>query len=135
MGPNNHPIDEVSTSAVFYSPSWGIVGAEEDRRNEFNEGKETILKNDVWIGANAVVLGGVTVGNGAVIAAGAIVTKDVPDYAIVAGVPGKVIRYRFNEEIRKVPNASNWWLAGDSKLTREKLNEIKQVMGKIESDQ
>lgn len=59
--------------------------------------KDIVIKGDNWIGANAVILKGVTVGEGAVIAAGAVVTKDVEPYSIVGGVPAKLIRMRFNE--------------------------------------
>lgn len=55
--------------------------------------------DDVWIGCGAIILSGVTIGQGAVVAAGSVVTKDVPPYAVVGGVPAKVIRYRFSEEI------------------------------------
>ncbi len=71
--------------------------------------KPVVIKNDVWIGANVVVLRGVTVGNGAVLAAGAIVNKDVPDFAIVGGVPAKIIRYRFNEKMRSEISESKWF--------------------------
>ena len=56
--------------------------------------KEVVIGNDVWIGMRSIIMPGVKIGNGAVIGAGAVVTKDVPDYAIVGGVPAKVIRYR-----------------------------------------
>ncbi len=56
------------------------------------------IEDDVWIGANVTVLGGVTIGRGAIVAAGAVVTKDVPAYAIVGGVPAKVIKYRFDDQ-------------------------------------
>lgn len=56
-----------------------------------------VVEDDVWIGTNAVILSGVTLGRGSVVAAGAVVGKDVPPYAIVGGVPAKVIRYRFSE--------------------------------------
>ena len=56
--------------------------------------KEVIIGNDVWIGMRSIIMPGVKIGNGAVIGAGAVVTKDVPDYAIVGGVPARVIRYR-----------------------------------------
>lgn len=58
-----------------------------------------IVKDDVWIGENALILSGVKIGQGAVIAAGAVVTKDVPSYAIVGGIPAHVIKYRFNPQI------------------------------------
>ena len=68
-----------------------------------------VIKNDVWIGANVVVLRGVTVGNGAVLAAGAIVTRDVPDFAIVGGIPARIIRYRFDEKKRAEISKSKWY--------------------------
>lgn len=58
-----------------------------------------MIKDDVWIGAQATIMSGVTIGQGAVIGAKALVTKDVPPYAIVGGVPAKVIKYRFEKEI------------------------------------
>jgi virginiamycin A acetyltransferase len=61
-----------------------------------------IVEDEVWIGTNALILSGVRIGKGAIIAAGSIVTKDVPPYAIVGGVPAKLIRYKFSEEIIKI---------------------------------
>ena len=63
--------------------------------------KDVIIKDDVWIGANSIILMGVTVGRGSVISAGSVVTKDVPPYSIVGGVPAKVIKMRFDEETIK----------------------------------
>lgn len=60
---------------------------------------DIVIKDDVWIGYGATIMSGVHIGQGAVVAAGAVVTKDVPPYAIVGGVPAKVIKYRFDEEI------------------------------------
>lgn len=67
------------------------------------------IGHDVWIGTQAFVKRGVTIGNGAVVGAYAVVTKDVPDFAIVVGSPAKVIRYRFPEETRKKILFSGWW--------------------------
>lgn len=67
------------------------------------------IGNDVWIGTNATILSGVTVGNGAIIGAGSVVTKDVPDYAIVGGNPAKIIRYRFEKEVIDRLLAIAWW--------------------------
>jgi len=106
IGPNNHPIDGLSTSAVFYSPSWGVVSI--SSKAQFNK-KDTVIESDVWIGSRSIVLGGVTVGIGAVIGAGSVVTKDVPPYAVVAGNPAKVIKYRFSEEKIRSLIASQWW--------------------------
>lgn len=60
--------------------------------------RDVLIENDVWIGANAVILKGVTIGRGSIVSAGAVVTKDVPPYAIVGGVPAKVLKYRFTDE-------------------------------------
>lgn len=62
------------------------------------EKKEVIIGNDVWIGTRAIILSGITIGNGAIIAAGAIVTKSVPDFAIVGGNPARIIKYRGDEK-------------------------------------
>lgn len=70
---------------------------------------KTVIGNDVWIGAKAGIASGVTIGHGAIIAAGAIVTKDVPPYAIVGGVPAKVIKMRFSKDIIEKLLKYQWW--------------------------
>lgn len=69
----------------------------------------TIIGSDVWIGCNSVIMAGLVVDHGAVIGAGAVVTKDVPPYAIVVGNPARIIRYRFPEEIRAGLLETKWW--------------------------
>ena len=68
-----------------------------------------IIGNDVWIGDNVLILEGVRIGNGAVIATGSVVTKDIPDYAVAAGVPAQVKKYRFSEEEIAFLNKIRWW--------------------------
>lgn len=117
IGPNTHPIDKFSSSAVFYSHKWGLVSKEADKRSKVNAEKgEVIIGSDVWIGAQVVVLPGCKIGTGAVVAAGAVVTKDVPPYAIYGGVPAKLIKYRFDEPIREGLLASRWWELPADKL-------------------
>ena len=77
---------------------------------------KTIIGSDVWIGAHAQIKSGLTIGNGAVVAAGAVVTRDVPPYAIVGGVPAKVIRYRFDEKAIEALMSLKWWEWSDEKL-------------------
>lgn len=98
IGQGEHPLNNVSTSSIFYSSPW----------NELTEGVCEIC-DDAWIGVDAVILRNVRVGIGAVVAANAVVTKDVPDFAVVAGVPARIIKYRFPvEKIEKI-RASLWW--------------------------
>lgn len=100
----SHEIDKLTTHSFARRPDLGF-GVQEDCRIY----QKVIIKNDVWIGANSVIMPGITIGHGAIIGAGAVVTKDVPDYAIVAGVPAKVIKYRFdNESIDKLLKLK-WW--------------------------
>jgi acetyltransferase-like isoleucine patch superfamily enzyme len=111
-----HPLNMISTNPVFYSTlrQCGMTFSDADY---FTEMKSVVLGNDVWVGANALILGGVTVGHGAVIAAGAVVTKDVPDYSVVGGVPAKVIKYRFTAEEIALLLKLQWWALPDSVLS------------------
>lgn len=68
-----------------------------------------VIGNDVWIGAHVIILPGIHIGDGAVLAAGSCVTRDVPDYAVVGGVPAKLIKYRFDEKDRKLLKKIQWW--------------------------
>ncbi len=88
-----------------------------------------VIGNDVWIGARAMILSGVTVGHGAAIAAGAVVSSDVPDYAIVGGVPAKVISYRFSPDQIKALLAIAWW---DWPLEKIKAHD-KEFYGSIDA--
>jgi len=83
------------------------------------------IGNDVWIGHNAIIVGNVTIGNGVIIAAGAVVTKDVEPYSIVAGVPAKLISKRFSYEIIKEIEYLKWW-----DMSEEELIKIKPIFFK-----
>lgn len=116
-----HAMEMVSQHPMFYSTAKqnGYTYVKEDCYVERIYADESgrydiIIGNDVWIGTGAIILGNIKIGNGAVVAAGTVVTKDVPDYAVVAGVPAKIIRYRFSdEEIKKLLNDS-WWEKDES---------------------
>ena len=99
-----HPDNHLAMSAFPYVP---YVGQFVETRTQHY--KLVKIANDVWIGAHAVVMPGIEIGNGAVIGAGAVVTKNVPDYAIVAGVPAKVLRFRFSEQMISRLLMAKWW--------------------------
>ena len=110
-----HPTNRKSTHRMFYSknrPEWILYCNEEN----FEEKKYTNIGHDVWIGARVILMDGINVGNGAIVAAGSIVTKDVPPYAIVAGVPAKVIRQRFEPEVVQKLQAEAWWNLSEEEL-------------------
>jgi acetyltransferase-like isoleucine patch superfamily enzyme len=101
----NHPMDRLSLHPYFYRPTFGAGdGADVDTAPlEIDSGS--------WLGANVIILPGCRrIGRGAVVAAGAVLTRDVPDYAIVAGNPARRIRYRFSREAVAAAEATRWWL-------------------------
>jgi virginiamycin A acetyltransferase len=101
---HNHPIGFKGTSGLFFNPELGLAP---DWLTPFNP---VTIGNDVWIGANAVLLPEVnSVGDGAVIGAGAVVSRDVPPYAVVLGNPGRVVKYRFPEETIARLLTEKWW--------------------------
>lgn len=73
------------------------------------DGKEIEIGNDVWIGRNALILPGIKIGDGAIIGAGTVVTKDVPDFAVVVGNTGRIVRYRFDKETIRKLQEIKWW--------------------------
>ena len=120
LGMGTHTLDKLSTSPIFTERhnSTKHQWTEVQTDNPF---KRVTVGNDVWIGTGVMVMGGVTIGDGAVIGAGAIVTKDVPPYAVVAGVPAKIIRYRFSEEHIEALLKMKWWNKSEGVL-RENVN-------------
>lgn len=100
----NHNYRFISPHPFIYLKSFGIVN-----ENENLEIEEINIGNDVWIGANTSILPGISIGDGVVVGAGSVVTKDVPDYAIVAGNPAKIIKYRFEEKKLQLLKQLRWW--------------------------
>lgn len=110
-GGGDHPLDQISHHSLFYSSSrQQHPNLTLTKNNKYKgELQTTIIGNDVWIGSDAIVKHGITIGDGAVVAAGAVVVKDVPPYAIVGGVPAKIIKYRHSEKLIKSLVNSKWW--------------------------
>lgn len=98
-----------TTCPMFFSVEKqnGQTFADEMKFNELRE--IPTIGNDCWIGENAFIVGGIKIGDGAVVLAGAVVTKDVPPYAIVGGVPAKLIKYRYDEETIRFLLDLKWW--------------------------
>ncbi len=107
----DHPLHLPST----YPLRTKILHPEQGNQDAVTKGGVTI-GHDVWVGARAMILSGVTIGNGAVVGAGAVVAKDVPPYAIVAGSPAMVVKYRFSEEKIAALQKIAWWDWPDGKI-------------------
>jgi acetyltransferase-like isoleucine patch superfamily enzyme len=105
IGGNTHDLNHITTHSFLVYPKWQMGGD----GNWESASEKCQIGHDVWVGAGANILRGVTIGNGAVIGASCVVTKDVPPYAIVVGNPGRVIRMRCTEEwIERLQNLK-WW--------------------------
>lgn len=109
IGMGGHKLDLLSTSPIFTEIINGTKTQWVDTDVHAADNKRVLLGNDVWVGSHVLINGGVTVGHGAVIGAGAVVVKDVPPYAIVGGVPAKIIRYRFSPKIIESLLKLKWW--------------------------
>jgi len=110
LGAPNHPMGRASQHRFTYCANYYVADGKRD--TEFFASRrdaKVIIGNDVWIGHGVTVLPGVTVGDGAILAAGAVVSKDVAPYTIVGGVPAKVIRPRFSQEIAERLQRIAWW--------------------------
>lgn len=108
----------VSTSPCFFSTDINYRAGEtfakseifsERKRIDTNRSIDVKIGNDCWIGEEALLIGGITIGNGAIVLARAVVTKDVPDYAIVGGIPARIIGYRYDEETIQFLRNIKWW--------------------------
>lgn len=121
----------VSTYPAFYSHhNSGCPLAFRDDKIYDDRIPKTFIANDVWIGSNVMIPGGIAIGTGAIVAAGSVVVKDVPSYAIVGGNPAKIIRYRFsNEQIDSVL-ASEWWNWPKEKILRNlvRFSDVEKFM-------
>lgn len=118
LGLGQHPTDYLTSHSIFYKK--GNWGWHDDwiAPIEFNDDKRIHVGNDVWIGRHCMVMDGVTIGDGVTVAAGAVVTKDIPPFAIVGGVPAKVIKYKFSQEMIDRLEEIQWWNLPDDEISK-----------------
>ena len=103
-GNQGHRMDWVSTFPFYYQANIFKTSI-----NAYEKAGDTRISNDVWIGSEAMIMAGITIGSGAIIAARAVVVKDVPPYTVVGGNPATIIKYRFNETQREELLKLKWW--------------------------
>ncbi len=144
IGRHPHPMHWISTSPFFYLPCNDVLnqplpeGIDLQPHKDFIKdtrpvtAKLTTIGNDVWIGHGAFILPGVTIGDGAVVGAMSVVTKDVPAYAIVAGSPAKVVRYRFPENEIEALLESRWWEYAPWQLKGARVDAVSEFIDKIQ---
>lgn len=136
-----HPTDFVSIHPAFFSmgKQSGFTYVKEQKYEEFCKKKymskySIWIGNDVWIGARAVLMDGIRIGDGAIIGAGAIVTKDVAPYSIVTGIPGRIYKYRFDDNEREFLLKLKWWDKSQEWLQEhaeyfDNIDELKKHIG------
>ena len=109
INPGNHSLDRVALHHFTYRASAYGFGADEASFFDWRRSQPVTIGNDVWIGHGAIILPGITVGHGAAIGAGTVVTHDVSPFAIVVGVPARLLRFRFSAPIIESLQRIAWW--------------------------
>lgn len=132
VGYPEHPTDWLSTSALQYiRPNW-MQGHDNWQKSAHRTIQKTHIGHDVWIGAGVFLRTGISVGSGAIIGAHAVVTKNVPPYAVVAGNPAKVIKYRIPEDLIEPLLESEWWQYSPTQLNGCPFHDVEQALRFVE---
>lgn len=133
----NHPMSYITTHPMIYGGQLcDSVQLEYEDYKEYpwffkgvhphphtNSNKRSIIGNDVWLGHNVIITNGSNIGNGVIAGAGAVITKDVPDYAIVVGVPARIVKYRYTPKQIEALNSIQWWNWSDAEI-RERYDDF-----------
>lgn len=128
IGHGKHPIGYLSSSPYLYFDLLGFKSGKTPSHNEYWELEPVFIGNDVWIGDSVFIKNGIHIGDGAIIGARSVVTKDVPPYAIVAGVPAKILRYRFDEATRNELLQLKWWNLDDDIIRQIPYDNIQEAL-------
>jgi phosphonate metabolism protein (transferase hexapeptide repeat family) len=123
INPGNHPQWRITQNHCTYRRERYGFGKDDTDFFNWRRSFPCTIGHDVWIGHGAVIMPGVTIGIGAVIGSGAVVTKDVPDYGVAVGVPAKVIKYRFDEQMAEAVKKSAWW-DWDRQTLEERIDDL-----------
>lgn len=115
-----HEVLDKNDEIIINNISYKVSSIKEELRPEK---RDIIIGNDVWIGMNATILPAVKIGNGVTVLAGAVVSDDIPDYAIVGGVPARIIKFKHSPEIIEKLNKISWWNWSEEKI-RLKVNDF-----------
>lgn len=132
IGLGSHPTDLVSTNPRFYANNKKFKTF--STKMSFEEYKDTLIENDVWLSEGVLIVGGIKIGNGAVVLPRSVVTKDIEPYSIVGGIPAKHIKYRFDEEVILRIQETEWWNWEEEEFVREVdvFNDIDKFIDYIE---
>lgn len=128
INPGNHPIERAALHHFTYRSYQFDLAQDDDELFSWRRSTPVTLGHDVWVGHGATILPGISIGTGAVIGAGSVVTKNVPPFTIVAGVPAKPIRQRFPKDVQDALLRINWWF-WDHELLRDRLSDFRRLDG------
>ncbi|XOB60602.1 DapH/DapD/GlmU-related protein [Campylobacterota bacterium DY0563] len=126
INPGFHPYEMPCQHHFLYRKEMYGFGEDDEAFFNYRKVQKVEIGHDTWIGHGAVIMPGVKVGNGAIIGSNAVVTKDVPSYAIVAGVSAKILKYRFSKDIIKKLEEISWWNWSHEEI-RERIDDLKDI--------
>lgn len=134
IAPVNHPTDYLSTHPFQYNKKHftSVKKYSDHARIKGAPITDTMIGHDVWLGARTMICQGVTIGTGAIVAGGAVVTRDVPPYAVVGGIPAKIIKYRFDQDTIDKLLKSEWWLFNPEDMENIDFANISEALNQIE---
>lgn len=134
----NHEMQYITTSPIMHeganrgkdfvefteykNRAWYVEGIQ-PKKEKLKQAKRIRIGNDVWLGRNVLIANYANIGNGVIAGAGSVITKDIPDYAVVVGVPAKIIRYRYTPEEIESMNRIAWWDWSDDEI-RERYDDF-----------